>query len=297
MNATVSTFDGARLDFHVGGSRNPAPGGKFTYGNFTGRGWRRFAHSRPVNHFDLAAKVHDLHYHYNKVSFADRPAAQQYLQSRLGKLGEVFRYFVSWDRAKVRETLRNAIAAGDIPDHQRKQISRLAKADRIFRLMNHHRAEMRRKWGYRDDNAVVRFLNKMSRSVFLDSAKDAEFYVRGDGFANLFVPLAQPAGDQCPTEPERMNATDTMRSFGAFIPRRTLAHPPLKTIKRVCLSSGKLLHDRVPDHEALVAEEHETDLFSWFNAHYGPVMDDIRALDDQTGEELVPRSSARRANT
>ena len=107
------------------------PGTMLGAGNFPGAGWKDVFRTRPATYFDLSAKIHDLHYSLNDVSFGFKANI--------------------WERG-------NPIKA----HNGKANLSRKAKADYIFRKMN----DAARSMGIWSG-----FLNFLSRRVFYDDPK------------------------------------------------------------------------------------------------------------------------------
>ena len=116
--------------------------------NFPGPGWSGSFRIRPTTQFDLAAKIHDLHYALNGLSFS----AKQNITGRFNP-----------QKAHGSATGKSA------------ELSRKAKSDYIFKMMNKVHWEGGRWSGT---------LNFLSRQVFYD---DPQYFCRGDDFANFLL--------------------------------------------------------------------------------------------------------------
>ncbi|MEM7523370.1 MAG: hypothetical protein AAF360_06370, partial [Pseudomonadota bacterium] len=88
-----------------------------------------------------------------------------------------FRTGEAGDGGVLRRCLRAQLVSAT--DQQRRFVSRVAKSDRIFRIMVE--SAIRR----REIGVVGGFASWFSQKFFLDREEDAEFHVSHDGFVNI----------------------------------------------------------------------------------------------------------------
>ena len=154
--------------------------------NFPGKGWSGEFRTRPTTMFDLAAKIHDLHYLINAIEFG----------SFANTVGHVA---PQWSHGQLRG--------------KSAELSRKAKSDYIFTMMN----KLHWEGGFWSGT-----LNFLSRRVFYD---DPKYFCKGDDFANfLLEPEAWQLDDpeqflmipysKLATQPKRNRVRTTTHSVG-----------------------------------------------------------------------------------
>lgn len=94
--------------------------------NFAGKGWKKNAtfRIRPRNYFDLAAKLHDLHYELNGIEFSPVPQKEM-AESRQVKADRIFaimnRHMKPRDQStRTLNALSKTVFKGDFVDRMRK---------------------------------------------------------------------------------------------------------------------------------------------------------------------------------
>lgn len=174
--------------------------------NFSGPGWRNEFRMRPRNSFDFVSKIHDLGYVINNLSI-------------------------------------KVALSGKIDD---KYKSKLAKIDRIFKILNEY-AGVRGAW--------LKLLNWGSKQIF--KGKDTSEFLVGDGFIN-------PLLNQCVLE-QNFNI-----SANLWIPYDHLPNPPKR-------AGGK------PDYFAAVEYDLNPGWEAWARGKYGSAWNEVLRITDQTG--------------
>ncbi len=198
-------------------------------GNFPGAGWRDTFRDRPATFFDLSAKIHDLHYGLNDLGFG----------LKANTIGHIAPEYFHGSKA---------------------ELSRKAKADYIFRLMN-DQAKGRGLW--------TGFLNWASRRVFYDSPK---YFCRGDDFANF---AHQP-------EFPRLNNPDQY----LMIPYVALGYKPMKREKKfrngIPNSKFGYKYVLVPSYTDIATEDHFPGFIQWAESFYGATWGKIKEITSET---------------
>lgn len=177
--------------------------------NFAGPGWSGPFRTRPRNHFDFASKLHDLAYCVNDLEI---------------KMNPFFK--------------RDPIS-----------LSRKAKADSIFRLMNRHTGT---------SGFSIKLLNWGANLIF--DGKDQDDFVAGDGFIN---PLTHSSVVFLLSDPAAYLMIPYER-----LPR----HLQPKTRK------GK------PDYMTATRYDHSPGWVSWAKTAYAKVWNDLAAITDAAGK-------------
>ena len=214
--------------------------------NFPGPGWSGTFKTRPTTLFDLAAKIHDLHYTLNGSEFG--------LIFRNG-LGHIL---PQWSRLHFRT--------------KSPSLSRQAKADYIFRKMNEA------KW---DAGRWSGTLNYLSRRVFFD---DPKYFCKGDGFIN-FLEAEKASELNDPSEflmiPYSQLSTQPVIEE-TYIYRRH--HGPVFSKGAVGGGSQtKEIRTRtIPDYSSIVPEDYTPGFFAWAEKTYGNTWSRIRSITQDT---------------
>ena len=213
--------------------------------NFPGRGWSGPFRTRPVTMFDLAAKIHDLHYEINAISFS-------------------YNNLIPWNH--------HNFLPWNWGDHNTDpEISRKAKADYIFKKMNDL---------YWEGDVWSRTLNFLSHQVFFD---DPKFFCKGDGFVSFLNDFDSPdLGDptkylmipysQLSAPPVKEETFIHSRGIG---PTNGKTISPRRTIR-------ERLSRKVPDYLAIAPEDIHPGFFRWGEQMYGETWFKIKEITDET---------------
>ncbi|RVT85748.1 hypothetical protein DXV76_08350 [Rhodobacteraceae bacterium CCMM004] len=259
----------------------PAP--SETYGmaapgySFPGPGWTGPFRTRPSNDFDLGGKLHDLLYCVNGVDLENaRPG-----MASLGGLARLFGYeflrrlslptllFGTGIDERVRAALDDALAQQQPPkrDETMMRVSRLSKADWIFRRLNASSAAR--------SSVYASAMDGISQTFFLDRDSDRDqYWISGDGFRNV---LADPACKAALNRP----AVYLMIPYAALRPPR----PRLTRIEH-----GKYASHEITSEDLLT--QHPDDVapgfLKWFESVYRDTFQAVTAVTSKVGRTQTP---------
>lgn len=195
-SATASRLHHARFDWcRKGSQKNPleiamispdqTDGGAVPGDHlFAGAGWSGKFSQRPLNDFDLASKIHDTHYHCNDLTFFGvGPLFRELLLH--GKKYDMYS-ILEYRRDNKdfpifnSDALYRSLEENCRPNCNRRQtISRVAKSDYIFRIMNGHKSPKA------NSNKII---DTISRIIFVQDAK--KFFLKEDGFRHFLTDKA-----------------------------------------------------------------------------------------------------------
>ena len=155
---------------------------------------------------------------------------------------------------------------------QSAELSRKAKADYIFKMMNKLHWEGGRWSG---------ILNFLSRQVFYD---DPKYFCKGDDFANFLL------------QPESWQLDDPLHLL--MIPYSQLLSPPTRNHQRKHLISvggykggnrtiARTVIETVPDYLAEVPEDRNPGFLQWLQLNMPDVLSRVVSITDQTDSTFI----------